>query len=350
MAPKFPTTKYAVECMEYLRGLFSPKKIAIQTNMFSPDTLLAVYDLNFESITFDFAHFLAAAETFGKNHGKSKFFVILVQKDSSHLGSKEYLAAVSEDSQQWRCNNIVVQLAHLYPACIGYSFVPCDSEILNLIPNKLVYPAGYSRTYKPVLDYVNVFKLLNLKLFSGFEAPKQGLDYLYKWQKLNNILNPMVVITLRQYGYDVSRNSNIEEWVKFAHWVKEIGFTPVFVPDTDACWVPNNLFDDFIVFNEPCWNLGLRMALNELAFVKLFYLNGPASICILSKKPRSIIFFPVIEESIECNSATFKAFGLTNGQRRYNFAEPHQFLSWKRDSFENIKDEFMEFKEHVLLD
>ena len=114
--------------------------------------------------------------------------------------------------------------------------------------------------------------------------------------------------------------------------------------------MPNNLLDDFIVFNEPCWNLGLRMAINELAFVNLFYVNGPSSICTLSKKCRSILFFPVIEESTYANSTTFEKFGLINGQRRYNFAESYQFLSWKRDSFENIKDDFMEFQKYCPLD
>ena len=279
MAAHFQTVRAFNKDKDQFRAFFRSKKIVTQTNMVSPETLLAVYDLNFQSITFDFAYFLAAAETFGKNHGKSKLFVVFVQKDPSVQGSGEYLSVVSEDSQQWRFNNIVVQLAQLYPACTGYSVVPHNSEILNLISNKLIYPAGYSATYKPNMDYKEVWPLLNLNIFSGFHASKQGLDYILKWQKQNNIVSPMVVITLRQYGYDVTRNSDIEEWVKFAHWVKEQGFTPVIIPDTDACWMPNNLLDDFIVINEACWNLGLRMAINELAFVNLFYINGPSSIC-----------------------------------------------------------------------
>ena len=167
VSPTFPLTKYLVKRIKYMRQLFKSKKILTQTNIVPSDTLLAVYDLNFESITFDFAFFLAAAETFGKTHGKSKLFVIFVQKDSSVSVSEEYLSVVSDDSQQWRFNNIVVQLAHLYPACIGYSSLPSDSEMLNFIPKKLVYPAGYSATYKPIMDYGDFFKLLNLKLFSG---------------------------------------------------------------------------------------------------------------------------------------------------------------------------------------
>ena len=160
----------------------------------------------------------------------------------------------------------------------------------------------------------------------------------------------MVVITLRQYGYDVTRNSNIEEWVKFAHWVKEIGFTPVFVPDTDSCYLPNNLLEGFIVFNEACWNLGLRMALNELAFVNLFYYNGTAAICKLNKKVRIIAFYPILEKSIHGDSATINVMGLKEGQRRYDYAQPYQFLSWKHDSFENIREEFMEFQKCFPLE
>ena len=178
VSPTLSVTKYLVKRLEYLRGLFSTKKIVTQTNMVSPDTLLAVYDLNFESITFDFACFLAAAETFGKNHGKSKLFVIFVQKDSPSPVGGEYLGVVSDDSQQWRFNNIIIQLTHLYPACIGYSSVPSDSDMLNFIPKKSVYPVGYSATYKPAMDYTDIFKLLNLKLFSGFQAPKQGINYI----------------------------------------------------------------------------------------------------------------------------------------------------------------------------
>ena len=350
LSPKFSATKYLVKHMEYLRKKFSQKKIATHTDIVSPDTLLVVYDLNFQPITFDFANFIAAAETFGKNEGKSKIFVLFVRKESTGLINGEYSNAISEDSQQWRINNVILQLAHLYPACTGYSIVPRESEILKFIPDKSVYPAGYSNTYKPNFDYTDIFKLLNLKLFSGFKAPKQGIDYIHKWQKVNGISKPMVVITIRQYGYDLSRNSNIEEWVKFAYWVRDQGFTPIIVPDTDACWIPNNLFDDFLVFTEPCWNLGLRIALYELAFVNLFYNNGVAAIATLNKKSRYILFNPIIEQSLESNSSKRNKYGLIIGQRRYNFAEQHQFFSWKLDSFENIQEEFVEFQKYCPLD
>ena len=109
LSPKFSATKYLVKHMEYLRKKFSQKKIATHTDIVSPDTLLVVYDLNFQPITFDFANFIAAAETFGKNEGKSKIFVLFVRKESTGLINGEYSDAISEDSQQWRINNVILQ-------------------------------------------------------------------------------------------------------------------------------------------------------------------------------------------------------------------------------------------------
>ena len=187
------------------------------------------------------------------------------------------------------------------------------------------------------LDYSEVFPLVNKKVFSGFRASKAGLKYVEQWMKSGNIEQPMVVITLRQYGYDTSRNSNIEEWSKFAVWLKSQGYTPVFVPDTDACWKSNKSLEDFITITDACWNLGLRLALYERAFVSLFYSSGVAALCSLSSHARYIAFYPVIEESLQAKAETYERYGLVSGQRRYDFAQDHQLLSWKRDSFERHK-------------
>ena len=348
VSPTYAITIYMVEMRESFKKLYQRNNEASRNNMVPDDTLIAVYDLNNSSITYDFAMFLAAAETFGKSHGKLKFFVLFLQKNSVLLDNEEYLAKVSEDSQQWRLNNIVVQLAQLYPACSGYGLLPRNSQIDNYIKNQCVYPPSYSSTHKLYAkNYAGIFELLDKKLFRGFSASITGINYIQQWMSCNNITSQMVVITLRNYGYDKTRNSNIDEWVKFAHWVKNEGFIPIFVPDTDSCWTSTKELEHFIVFTEACWNLGLRMALYELAFVNFFYSNGISSIGSLNKKIRLIAMNPVIEESLHFKADVVNSFGLDSGQRRYNFAEKHQFLIWKQDTFENIRDEFLEFVSSV---
>ena len=85
------------------------------------------------------------------------------------------------------------------------------------------------------------------------------------------------------------------------------------------------------------------MAIYELAFVNFFYSNGTSVIGSLNKKIRMIAMNPVIEESLQAKANIYKTYGLVSGQRRHNFAEKYQFLSWKHDTFENIRDEFLEF-------
>ena len=342
--PNFAITRLLARQRESLRKLCRRNNGAPQNLIIAEDTLLFIYDLDVVPATFDFAFLLAAAETFGKSHGKSQVFVLFVQKNSEQLGDLEYSAIGSQDHQQWRLNNILVQLCQLYPACSGYGLLPSNAKIDNLIQNRLVYPARYSSTYKSyALNYAEIFKLIDKRLFTGFSASKTGINYIQQWMNCNNITGQLVIITLRNYGYDKTRNSNIAEWVKFAHWVKNEGFTPIFVPDTASCWTSAKELEHFIVFNEPCWNLGLRMAIYEQSFVNFFYSNGTSVIGSLNKKIRLIAMSPVIEDSLHQKVDVLSSFGFESGQRRYNFAEKHQFLSWKRDTFENIRDEFLEF-------
>ena len=89
------------------------------------------------------------------------------------------------------------------------------------------------------------------------------------------------------------------------------------------------------------------MAIYEQSFVNFFYSNGTSVIGSLNKKIRLIAMMPVIEDSVHFEADVVNSFGLDSGQRRYNFAEKHQFLSWKHDTFENIRDEFLEFVDSV---
>ena len=42
----------------------------------------------------------------------------------------------------------------------------------------------------------------------------------------------MVTITLRQYDYDIARNSNVDEWIKFAEYIKESVEGKRVIPET----------------------------------------------------------------------------------------------------------------------
>ena len=113
--------------------------------------------------------------------------------------------------------------------------------------------------------------------------------------------------------------------------------------DTFSCFEQDNRLDGFIVFREPCWNLGLRMALYEESYLNFFVANGPSIIAHLNKKVASIGMRWLVPGSIHASRDSYEAKGVSVGQSEYSFSEGHQVLSWKEDTVENICEEFNGF-------
>ena len=302
--------------------------------------MTAVYDLNFCPPTFDIAFFLVAAELFAKKNGKSSFVVLLVPSNNDTEKNKEYHSVVDDNSIQWRIENIALPLIGLYPACIGHSMLPKSSNVSRALKAKQVYPEFYDGKFAPYDFYREVIHTKNK--FTGFRASAQAFRYLDSWKRTNTITGKIVTITLRKYGYDLARNSYIEEWVKFADYIRMEGFTPVFVPDTDTSFESDKRLDNFIVFRDPCWNLGLRMALYEESYLNFVPTGGPSALAHLNSKTKSICMkysVPGTQSSRE----NLKEKGVRDGQRQFDFAEGYHALVWEEDTFENIREEFNRF-------
>jgi hypothetical protein len=314
----------------------------------------AVYDLTASPITYDFAYFLASAELFARKNKKSTFRVLFVPRNDDFIVEKEYRLAVDEENMKWRFENIILPMMSIYPACIGHSILSQRSDVSEAIKGKFLYPEFYSESFFVVDFFRDVYASKN-KIF-GFSASTQGKRYIESWKESNKITGKIVTITLRRYNYEAIRNSNIDEWVKIAKFIKEKGFTPVFIPDTETCFEHDPRLDDFIVFDAPCWNLGIRMALYEEVDLNLFTSNGTATIAQLSRKTASIIMKHVVPGSMQANLELNEERGVSVGQKSYDMFEDHfQILSWEDDTFENIREEFNNFlakraKPHYLTE
>jgi hypothetical protein len=337
--PTFPFMKRLVVSLktveQKLASFFNKNKMS------GEDPITAVYDLNVNPITFDFASFLIGAEIFSNKNGRNSFVLVIVCRNDDAEVDGKYSSVVDEDGMKWRLENIIFPLINLCPACIGYSVLPNSSNISETIKDKLVFPEFYDGKYIPGNDLKKVYEGKNK--FNGLSASIQGLRHINRWKESNNIVDKIITITLRQYSYDPTRNSDINEWVEFSKLVKKEGYIPVFIPDTDACFQRDPRLDGFIVFKDPCWNLGLRMALYEEAYLNFFVPNGPADLAQLNKKVKSICMKFVVPGSLESTYDVYKERGLKIGQRKYDFGEDYQVLSWEMDNFENISKEFYQF-------
>jgi hypothetical protein len=339
---KHPTYRFAISLIpkvirleRWFLGLFRKNEKSDE------GYVIAVYDLNINPVTFDFAHFLVLAEIFSNKIGRKGVFVIIVPGKGCLEKNQAYSSIVDEDSIQWRIENIILPLINLFPACTGYTLLPDGTNVSDAVKGKLTYPENYDGKYIPSPDWSELF--LVKSDFVGFRASPQGIKYIKLWKKNNKITGHIVTITLRSYGHDPRRNTNVDEWVKFAELIASEGFVPVFVLDTEVSFNHDPRLAPFIVFREPSWNLGLRMALIEEAYLNFFVSAGPVCLAVFSKKARCVVIVPLAEDS-ECATREFyENRGVRIGQRKYDFGEDFQVLSWKEDTFENIREEFNEF-------
>jgi hypothetical protein len=305
---------------------------------------VAFYDLEICPATFNLAEFLVAAEVEAKRLGKEGFILVLVpSKGDDALAWKEFDSVVDAASRQWRMHNMLVPLAALSPACKGTHVLARRAEVARFLGAGPVFPPLYDGVNLRSLDTGAFYREVNRPgLFEGLRAPQQGRRYLEAWKAARGVARPIVTITIREFGFDPARNSNLGAWAEFARVLEARGYCPVIVPDTEAAFSRQH-FDEAHLFRECAWNLGLRAALYESAFVNFFVPNGCFVLVLFSTTCSYIGMNFLPAGSIVTTAAAYAQIGHTIGEN-YKFAQPRQRLCFREDSLANIVAEFDRFE------
>lgn len=352
--PSTPFTRKYIDKFLYVgKGV-----LKILGNTREDDFLYAIYDLDLCPITFDIIMFLIDAEYEARRKNKSGFVVVFVPSNDPDLFMsksfewKEYSTVIDVASRQWRFQNIVVPLIFLSGKCKGYYLLPQRSDVVAFIKGREVYPDLYDSFNLRGRPNDKAFysKFDRPQMYEGLRAPKQGLKYVQDWASENMIKDPIVTISVRDYDFIKTRNSNIEAWLQFANYLRSNGYQPVVIPDTDAAFGDDRRFDGLIVFKECAWNIGLRMSLHEFAFLNFFVDHGCSLLAIFNPKCKYIRMNNQChwdEKWVEMDGHDWTAAGMNFGDN-FKFATSGQWLSYKTDSFENLVYEFERFVEERL--
>ncbi len=313
----------------------------------SPDTLYALYDLAVAPITFDFLWFLAGADLARRQGGLAKVHVVVVPSPTQGACAEDeaYEAVVDTAARQWRVHNILVPACSLLPSATGLTVAGSRAHAAY-IRSAMAYHV-YPAIYEPAMPtYHHPSECLRAAKEQGAEiavlrAPEGALRAVDRWLTTHAGGRRPVVITLRHYGYMPARNSNLAAWVAFARGLDSSVYAPIFVPDLDQTLdsQPGELAS-FPVCAEACWNLGLRMALYERAYLNLGVNSGPMGLCWLNQRTR-YISFKMLTAGVPQASETFNRWlGFEIGQS-LPFATPFQRWLWHEgDDLAVIKREF----------
>ena len=342
-APSIPLLKLVID--KYLQ--FKKKTLKNWSETREDDFLYAIYDLDENAITFNVVEILLDAEYEASVRNKVGFVMVFVPRSNDpSLTYEEYDALFDADNKLWKFQNIVLPVSLLSEKCKGAYLLPKRSDAVEFVKGRDVIPDLYDGVnLRGAVDGRELFKKLDRpNVFEGLRAPKQGMRYIQKWLLENNIKEPIVTITIRNFQFDKARNSNIEAWSQFVKYLRSAGYIPVVIPDTDTAFCEDQLFDEAILFKECAWNIGLRTSLYETAYLNFFVPNGCSQLAVFNPKCSYIMMNCLPAGSIVTTKESYERNDHPIGTN-YRFATPNQRLCFNADTLENIMHEFERFIE-----
>lgn len=153
-----------------------------------------------------------------------------------------------------------------------------------------------------------------------------------------------IVITLREANHWPHRNSNLDEWLKFARHLQRSGEDVIFVRDTAKADEPIPGYE-FETSAEASRNLDVRLALYEASKCSLFAANGPWNLAVFAQFPWLMFNEALANDPFEFN--TPEGWKLHNGisvGEQLPWSRPDQRIIWQRDTYANMRQAWDELQ------
>ena len=310
----------------------------------SRDCLQFVFDLSSAPITYDFASYLAAAELERRRRKLAGLVVLLVPAADGGLRREQgSLALFDDEARRFRVRHIVLPILALLPAVRGYAV--CGSreqaeDILTDDPVRL-YPSDY-RLYQPRQPHKRMVHDLHragVPMWPMFQATPRACEFVAQFLAERAAGRRAIVITLRSSPHSPQRNSHVEDWLRFARELDPSLYMPIFVLDTEAAMAPRAPgLADYTICEAASWDVEVRMALAEAAWLNMAQMHGPMELCWYNERVRYIVFLEV--GTAPENMPLYLAENGHNVGFDFNFATVGQHIVWKPDLYENIIEAF----------
>ena len=314
--------------------------------------IYATYDVGRYPISYDIAFFVEAAEIMRRmNKAQGTIVNILYPADISRIPgvSAEADAAVDKHGRAFRITHICGQIARLFPTVSVNEVKDRDAFVPSQDPGvRLIHlPSGELPHHTEYYRMVNA----NPGLVRGFTASTQALRYVDEWlSTFVTARKRLITISVRDYAFDKQRNSKLDEWKKFAESLDPEQYEVVIVPDTDQISTyEKSVLAKYRPFWFACFDVDLRYALYERAYLNFFVNNGPATMASLNRNIRYLTFKLVAPGVPHCTEEfiVWQGFKL-NGSPAYG--TKFQKWVWEDDDFPVILREFHEMAATIEKD
>lgn len=310
--------------------------------------LTVIYDFRSEPLTYDFVVFLADAEMERRKQNLEYINLILAPGDFD--GFNKQWSVENSAEKPYRLHNLI------YPAC---QLVPCKVNILHCPTRKMArllwqqLPNNFPREHDFFTpSHRHRFFLIKERILKGEdhfvfnESNTRYKKHVDTWIKNNHISPPkLVTITFRETFRATLRNSKTQEWFKLADYLNDKGYEVVFVRDTSRCFEDLGYSGKHWVFDTPSLHLLIRKALYQTSFANLLTSNGVGILLSLDSNVRYLRVGMLNEEYDDCSGEGLSKLGYS--RTALIGAKPWQQVSWEKDSFENLKENFEKLEKAI---
>lgn len=328
------------------RALKFPLELKQDLNV-QKDTLYCIWDLNISPNSYDYVAHVFHCE-YQRILRQLKYIHFVFHKNNGYVQKNESFS-------NWRLNQILLPITDLIPSKSGITvdLNGCSTvQFISSIPKENLFPKKYTITHPKTIYAIPGFSFENDKkdLISRedldkiipkptLKAPQDAIDYLEGW--VNHSDKKLIVITLRESNSLPARNSLVEEWIKVGNFLKKSNYRVVFVRDTSKAITDQISFTNlgFEEFQAASFNVSIRMALYERAYLNLSVNNGPSCLLLMNKNTKFIIFKFIADSKGGADKEFFKRVGFPVGSQ-VNCCNTHQKIIWDVDNYENIINEF----------
>ena len=310
------------------------------------NSLHAFYDLSVSPLSFDFICFLVEAERHRRVFNLDRLSIVVVpENEQLNQGPRHH----NSQNKKWRLANLLTPSCWLLPSCKNLSVCE-DRNHAEAIETNLathIFPKNYSvqepvahhHTGLPVLASHQGYNLQYLK------SSPQARSYVRQWLDRHTDGKRAITLTLREAAFTPKRNSDFQVWAGIAQRLKEKGFCPIIVRDTDTALNPETTeLEGIDQFPVAAFNLEMRMALYEESHMCAFVSNGPSTPCYYSRDVKYVYF--VTGEWLDKNDPTFHRVGIEWGSTP-PFANEFQRWVWKEQDVGSYVQEIVSLDEHI---
>jgi hypothetical protein len=257
------------------------------------ETLVAVYDLACEMLTFDFLWVMAEADRQRHRLGLPRGHVLIVPGYADGLRDEipAYHQAFPPTERKRRIDTLLRPLTTLFPAWTGFTLALDRSQALELAGRaRHLHPRNY-HPYAPQMLYVDARQrvLAEADPAPAFEVPAATVEKAETWARSLAGGRRIATLTLRDSPYQPHRNSRHAVWKACAERLLRTGWVVLTIPAEDATEPLPGDWPGTVVYAAAV-NVALRAALYQVADINLGVDCGPMSLCRLNPRCRYLLF------------------------------------------------------------